>query len=250
MLGQAADTVLFVGLRTGIQLARPLVSQSARLPGLPGVLPASELPAQRASTSPDVSGARGCRGVKLPGCKANSSSRGKKTCPTVWAGPILPAQCDVLSSRSLQLALSLSSRMQRGATHWTAWPLLWTRSTPGSARTLLGRILDQSGFQSTHSLVDARPQFPARVALGWLCRHSVISVRICSLRSRQCSSGGCPFPPPLVVALILAFSSPSVYPLCKNLTPTRRPPLHDTSLLSEICSLFARFLTCRLRRRE
>src|SRR6266700_4829399 len=154
MLGQAADPVPFVGLRTGIQLARPLVSQSARLPGLPGVLQASEPPAQRASTSPDascalVAGASSSQVVRL------TPHRGGKR-PVPQFGQVPYSRLSVISCppAPMPLALSLSSCLQRGATHWTGWPLLRTCSAPGSALTLLGRILDQLGFQSAHSLVD------------------------------------------------------------------------------------------------
>jgi hypothetical protein len=52
--------------------------------------------------------------------------------------------------------------MQGRLTDRTGWSLLPGCSAPGSARTLLGRILNQLGFQAAYPLVDFLLDFPQR----------------------------------------------------------------------------------------
>src|SRR6266568_9052262 len=188
MLGQAADPVPFVGLRTGIQLARPLVSQSARLPGLPGVLQASEPPAQRASTSPDascalVAGASSSQVVRL------TPHRGGKR-PVPQFGQVPYSRLSVTSCPPAPCSFRCRfPRACNGVLH-TGQLGRSCGLAPLQARLVLCWAVSRISRASNRLILSwTSSSISRKVALGWLCRHSVISVRICSLRSRQCSSG-------------------------------------------------------------
>src|SRR5207302_1546297 len=96
------------------------------------------------------------RGVNPPPSSPNSSSRGKKALPTLWAGAICSPQLDRFPSTRLQPARLFSTPQQERATGRTPGTLRFRLLAPGLDLPHLRHLLDQLRPQLVHSFIHRR----------------------------------------------------------------------------------------------
>src|SRR6266571_8402326 len=93
-----------------------------------------------------------CSGVKLPGCRPNSSSKGEKACPAFGTGSVGSFQLHLSSHRGLHPSLLLASGDQGFPAVTTRGSLLGRLACPLSGPTEKRTFFDQMRFQPAHPL--------------------------------------------------------------------------------------------------
>jgi hypothetical protein len=215
-----AGCVPFGALHTRLPLVASLAARSARSPGLPTTGRASERHVQTASTSPAVSRARAVGASRCLGGRRTPHRGGKR--PVPQRGQVPYSRLSVMSCPSAPCRLrGRFPRACNGVFH-TEHAGRSCALAPLPLRLVLWCAVSWSNGASSR-LVRAwtSSSMSRKGAFGWLLRHSLISVNMRSLRSRQCSSGVWSMGRLHVVDVpILSLSLLRVSSRCTHLTPT------------------------------
>ncbi len=188
MLGPTVGSVPFGALHPRLPLAGSRAARSARSPGLPTSSRASEPHTQTASTSPDAPGALVAEASNCLAVSLIPHRGGKRPVPQL--GQVPYSRFSVTSCPPA--ACSLRGRFPRACKGGWHTGHLGRSCALALLPLRLGLCCALSWINWASSrLIRAwtSSSISRKVALGWLRRHSLISVNIRSLRSRHCSLG-------------------------------------------------------------